>query len=136
MQLQPTAHYHETKSKDRGIWNEDSDANMDVDGLPITNSDIETIAPSSSDEGDDIDSELESSSGDDLHSDIPAVELLASQVVQMVTDRLVTQKGAMTFMKVFRQYLNRIGVEDTEYASSLPVTYYTMKKLASLQVRF
>jgi hypothetical protein len=134
VQAQSTAHYHETESKDRGIWSEDSDANMDVDGLPITNSDIETIAPSSSDEGDDIDSELESSSGDDLHSDIPAVEVLASQVVQMVTDRLVTQKGAMTFMKVFRQYLNRIGVEDTEYASSLPVTYYTMKKLASLQV--
>lgn len=137
VQVQATAHYHENKSAYRGIY---TDVEQDVDmnnqsgvDLPFTNSDADTMTPSSSD-GEIEASEEEEEDESELEGDEPAVEVLAAQVLQMVTDQLITQKGAMAMMKVFRQYLVRTGMDGTEHASSLPMTFYTVKKLAALQV--
>ena len=132
VQLQNTAWYHETKSANRGTYN-DVEQDVDMDNLPFTNSDADTMTPSVSD-GEFESSEEEEEDGSELEGGEPAVEVLAAQVLQMVTDQLITQKGAMAMMKVFRQYLVRTGMDGTEHASSLPMTFYTVKKLAALQV--
>ena len=135
VQPQRTAHYHENSSSHRGIYTDvEEDVDMDHQaGLPFTNSDVETTSPKSSD-GEFDASEEEEEEDSELEGEEPAVEVLAAQVLQMVTDRMITQKGAMAMMKVFRQFLVRTGMDGPEHASSLPMTFYTVKKLAALQV--
>jgi hypothetical protein len=132
VQVQATAHYHENKSANRGIYT-DVEQDVDMDNQPFTNSDADTMTPSASD-GEIEASEEEEEDESELEGGEPAVEVLAAQVLQMVTDQLITQKGAMAMIKVFRQYLVRTGMDGTEHASSLPTTFYTVKKLAALQV--
>ena len=48
VQVQATAHYHENKSANRGIYT-DVEQDVDMDNQPFTNSDADTMTPSASD---------------------------------------------------------------------------------------
>lgn len=81
---------------------------------------------SSSTDGDDSDQEEE----EENH-----LENFAQQVIALLADNLMTQKGATGMLKAFRQYLTKTSApdDDMEMGLSFPTTLYMIKKLAVLE---
>lgn len=103
-QPQSTAYYHESFSSYRIGAISEPDPEMKNRAPAADHADEAQVPPGDSDHEEELEQQFASES-DDEKTNNEAVEILACQVIQMVTDKLITKKGAMAMINVFNGYI-------------------------------
>lgn len=132
---QSTAFDHEQQygivDNDLSVILDDTDSDPDIVATDLD--DVTTISSSQIDRGSDQDGD-----NSNLREDVEeyeeddatmAIEHLSRQLLELVSDRLITEKGVELSLKIIKQYVEHIFPE-SDFSEVLPTTYYMLKKFA------
>ena len=130
---QSTAFLHEQRDgiADVNLSSPEPDPDSE-NGHTDDNDDASTIRGSQIERGSDHDDDAASLSDlEEFDEDetTMAIEHFSRQLLELVSDRLITEKGLELSLKVVAQYMQHIW-PDADFSEAFPTTYYMLKKYA------